>query len=71
MPANFTLTLDTTAPLTPTLAINGGASSATAQAATANISTSDGSTTGYQIKLWGSVDLTANPNIQATEGTSA
>ncbi len=71
MPANFTLTLDTTAPLTPTLAINAGAAATNVQAVTANISTADGTTTGYQIKLWGSVDLTANPNIQATEGTSA
>lgn len=71
MAGDFTLTLDTTAPLTPTLAINGGASLATAQAATANIGTADGSTTGYQIKLWGSVDPAANANIQATEGASA
>lgn len=71
MPANFTLVLDTTSPLTPTLAINAGAAFASAQAATANISTGDASTTGYQILVWGSVDTAANTSIQATEGTSA
>lgn len=71
MANNFTLTLDTTAPSTPTLAIAAGATYATAQATTANITTADGVTTGYQILLWGSVDTAANANIQATEGASS
>jgi len=68
---NFNLTLDTTAPTTPTFTINGGAAYATAQAVTGNFSTADASTVGYQIKVWGNVDTTANANIQATEGASA
>lgn len=71
MANNFTLELDTTAPATPTLAINAGAAYASTQAVTANISTGDGSTTGYQIKLWGSVDVADNANIQASEGASS
>jgi hypothetical protein len=68
---NFTLTLDTTAPASPTLAINSGAAYTTAQAVIAAISTSDSTTTGYQIKLWGDVDNSANANIQTTEGASS
>jgi len=71
MPSTFNLTLDTTAPLTPTLAIAAGAAYATAQATTANISTADASTAGYQIKVWGDVDAAANANIQTTEGASS
>lgn len=71
MATNFSVTLDTAAPASPTLAVNAGASYATAQPATANIGTADGSTAGYQIKVWGNVDPAANANIQATEGASS
>lgn len=71
MASTFNLTLDTTAPASPTLAINAGAAYATSTSATANISTADGTTTGYQIKVWGDVDPAANANIQTTEGASA
>lgn len=71
MASTFTLTLDTTAPAGVALDINSGAAYATQQAVTAQPSTSDGSTVGYQMKLWGSVDAAANANIQATEGASS
>lgn len=68
---NFNLTLDTTAPAAVTISLAGGAAFTTARPVTATISTSDGTTTGYQMKVWGNVDLTVNANIQATEATSA
>ena len=71
MATNFTLTLDTAAPSIPTLSINAGAAYASTQAATATIGTADGTTTGYQFKLWGDVDPAANANIQSTEGASS
>lgn len=64
--ANFTtITLDTTGPQSPTFSINGGAATATSTAATADFSTVDTPTTGYQIKVWG--DLAGGP---ATEGAA-
>jgi len=71
MATSFVLTLDTTAPVTPTLAIAAGATYVSNPVTTANITTADSPTTGYQILLWGDVDTTANVNIQATEGASA
>ncbi len=71
MATNFNLTLDTTAPAGVTISLDAGAPYATTQAVTATIATSDGDTTGYQMKLWGSVDTGANANIQATEGASS
>jgi hypothetical protein len=71
MASTFNLTLDTTAPAGVALNIDSGAAYATSQSVTAQPTTSDGDTTGYQMKLWGSVDPAANANIQATEGASA
>jgi hypothetical protein len=68
---NFTLTLDTTGPAGVTVSINAAAAYATSQAATLSIGTSDGDTTGYQMKVWGDVDLAADANVQDTEGNSA
>lgn len=71
MASNFTITLDTTAPAGVTISLAAGAAATAVQDITATIGTSDGVTTGYQMKLWGSVDPAANANIQATEGASA
>lgn len=71
MASFFNLVLDTTAPAGVTLALNGNAAYATARPITASISTSDTPTTGYEMKIWGSVDPAANASIQATEGGSA
>lgn len=71
MPAYTTLTLDTQGPAGVTASINSGAAYAAVQDVTLAIGTSDGSTTGYQMKIWGSVDTANNASIQATEGASA
>lgn len=65
------LELDTTAPANPSILLEGGATYANAQLIDATISTSDGDTTGYQMKIWGDVDLTDDPNIQDTEVNSS
>jgi hypothetical protein len=71
MASYFTLTLDTTGPANPSLSINAGASYATSQLVDLAIGTSDGSTSGYQMKIWGNVDTTYDTNVQATEAASA
>jgi hypothetical protein len=53
----FTLTYDTTGPASPSISINSGATYATAVLVTATIGTTDGTTTGYQMKVWGDLDL--------------
>lgn len=68
--ASFTLTLDTTAPGSPTFTINSGAAYSTSVNVTCQIGTSDGSTTGYQFKIWGDVDTANDADVQATEGAS-
>lgn len=70
MPSNFTLTLDTVAPAGASLVLNSGDAVTTTAVVNALLDTSDGTKTGYQIKIWGDVDPAANANIQATEGTS-
>jgi hypothetical protein len=64
------LTLDTTQPANPSLSILGGATYATAQLVDLTIGTTDSDKTGYQMKIWGSVDNTYDTNIQETEGVS-
>lgn len=49
----FNLVLDTTAPSGLSLSINGGSEYTTTQTVTLAIATSDESTTGYQMKIWG------------------
>lgn len=71
MANNFTLTLDTTAPGGVALDINSGASYATSQNVTAQPSTTDSPTSGYQMKIWGDVDNADNANVQTTEGASS
>lgn len=71
MPSFFNVTLDTAAPGGGSIVLNGGAAYATAQAISAVVHTSDGTQTGYQIKVWGDVDPADNASIQATEGASS
>jgi hypothetical protein len=66
MASTFTLTLDTTAPQGASLTLSAGAAYATSAAATADFATSDGSTAGYQVKVWG--DLAGGP---ANEGAAS
>lgn len=71
MANNFTLTLDTTGPANPSISLDGGATYATDQLVTASISTSDGTTSGYQMKIWGAVDTAYDTAVQDTEALSS
>lgn len=63
--------LDTTAPSNPTISLEDGATFATSQLIDATISVGDADTTNYQMKLWGDVDLTNDPDVQDTEADSS
>lgn len=65
-----TVTLDTTGPASPSVSIDGGATYATDQTVTLTIGTADGDTTGYQMKVYGDVDLAADANVQDTKANS-
>jgi hypothetical protein len=54
----FNLTLDTTGPANVTVTLAGGAQYATDQLINASVSTADTPTTGYQMKVWGDLDIT-------------
>ena len=70
--ANYVnITLDTTQPSNPALLINSNDIYTTNQLVNLAIGTGDGITTGYQMKIWGSVDASYDTNIKTTEGTSA
>lgn len=70
--ANFVyITLDTTAPTNPTINIEGSATFVTNQLVNLSIGVGDGSTQGYQMKIWGDVDESYNSSIQSTEESSS
>ena len=56
MASFFNLILDTTAPAGVTLSLNDDARYTTSASITAKIGCEDAETTGYQMKIWGSVD---------------
>lgn len=62
--------LDTTPPQNPTFIINNGTGSTDNQLVTAHLGHSDRIRSGYQIKIWGSVDTSYDPDIKATEEAS-
>jgi hypothetical protein len=67
----FEVTLDTTGPGTPTFKIAAGATFITSVSTTADFTTADTPTTGYQVKIWGTgIDKTFDPDIQDTEVAS-
>ncbi|MGD6876748.1 hypothetical protein [Bacillus infantis] len=66
----FYLELDTTPVSNPTITIDGGATYATNQLVTISIGTSDSSTVGYSMLLWGSVDSSYDVNVQSSEEES-
>jgi hypothetical protein len=70
MASFFNLTLDTIAPAVPTIILEAGAAYTTSQILTAGISTTDGDTTGYQMKIWGDIDPAYDANVQVLEGSS-
>ncbi len=53
MASFFNVTLDSTAPAGVSVSINNGAAYCTTTAVTLKVTTSDASTTGYQMKIWG------------------
>jgi hypothetical protein len=57
MANNFTLTLDTIGPASPTLQIDANAAFSTDFLVDLTIGTADGNTTGYTMKIWGDLDL--------------
>jgi hypothetical protein len=61
--ANFTLTLDTTGPAGVTAAIDAGNPWSVDFDVILNVGTSDGSTAGYQMKVWG--DIAGGPATEA------
>ena len=61
------VTLDTTAPATPTLSLDGGSAFANDLLVDCLIGTADGDTTGYSMKIWGTVDVGYDGAIQDTE----
>lgn len=66
----FDLALDTTAPSNPSISIESGSQFTSTQLVMLTIGNSDGSTLGYQVKIWGSIDNTFDQDIQSTEGAS-
>lgn len=67
---SFDLTLDTTGPAGVAGSINSAATFTTSRDVLLGPTTTDPDTTGYQIKIWGDVDLAANANIQDIEANS-
>lgn len=67
----FYLTLDTTPPANPSIIIEDNAQFTAEQLVMCAISTSDANTAGYQIKIWGDVDASHDPNIKTTENDSS
>ena len=65
MASFFNLILDTTAPAGVTLALNDDARYTTKASITAKIGCEDAVTTGYQMKIWGSVDGAATEDDAA------
>lgn len=65
------ITLDTTAPSNPSIQISGGLTSTTTQLVSLAVETGDATTTDYQMKIWGDVDVAYNANIKNTEAQSA
>lgn len=70
MPNYFNLLLDTLGPQDVKLLINDGANFSPSTSVNLGISTTDGDTTGYEMKIWGSVDPAIDPTIQVDEVSS-
>lgn len=73
MTSFFTLELDTRAPATPSLVINGGAAVTGSRVVQVDLSSADyqaGARDVTEMKLWGSVDITADSLVGTTEDTA-
>lgn len=64
------ITLDTTAPSNPVINIAGGAVFTTAQIVNLSISVDDVDKQGYQMLIWGDVDLAYDANVKSREEDS-
>lgn len=53
----FSLTLDTTGPSNPSIRLNNNAQFSTTELITASIGTGDSNIAGYQMKIWGDIDI--------------
>ena len=74
MSAHFTLTLDTQAPASPSLLLNGGAAVTGVPEVSVSLSTADyqaGARDVAMMRLWGDVDPAADPLVQVAEQDSA
>lgn len=71
MASYFNITLDTLAPSGATFTINNDDVFTATSMVTAYFNTVDADTTGYEIKIWGDVDTSADADVQATENASA
>lgn len=71
MSSFFYLFLDTTPVSNPSISIDGGATFATNQLVTLSVGTTDADTTGYQMLIWGDVDIAFDANVQDTEAKSS
>lgn len=68
----FMLTLDTTGPANPSITLGGGSQYSTTDLVNYTVSTSDAQTTGYQMKIWGDIDLAwAKSNGYVSSGATA
>ena len=65
------ITLDTTAPTNPSVKIAGDLIYTTSQLVELTVGTGDSSTTDYQMKIWGDVDVAHNSNVKNTEELSS
>jgi hypothetical protein len=70
MASYVTITLDTTAPGGVVIDLASGADFTAVRDIVAALTTTDGTTTGYTMKLWGDVDTAYDSDVQATEGAS-
>jgi hypothetical protein len=67
----FSVVLDTLGPANPSILIAGGSTYTAVRLVTCSLSTDDVDTTGYQMKIWGDVDVAYDTNIQSVEGASS
>lgn len=71
MTSYVTITLDTTAPASPSINLENGQSFANSPLVNAYIGTGDATTTNYQMLIWGDVDPLNDANVQTLEVDSS
>jgi hypothetical protein len=71
MPSYVIINVDTLAPAGLSLVINSSAQYAASQQVSVALTTTDTSTTDYEMKFWGDVDATFSANVQPLEANSS